>query len=230
MKNLRRIHIFNDGRSYEQKKIYNRNTIWYFDPGAFVGMKNLTEINMPYLDMHGHITSEFVSALQNLRYLNLAHNRIDYDLPHDNWSPLLEIIELNDNRLQGRFPKSWITSLPNLQYVSVANTRMGNNGQYPLEILSGSQQLKAIDMANCSFGGVFPWEYFNPEQFQQLEYVAVNFNAKIEMPDICERNYYCFKDVMISGKDANKKIFLEQEVLDLIEKSTETFEEPILDL
>ena len=48
---------------FENKKINNRNTIWYFDSEAFVTMENLVEINMPYLDMHGMLTPNFINSL-----------------------------------------------------------------------------------------------------------------------------------------------------------------------
>ena len=63
-----------------------------------------------------------------------------------------------------------------------------------------------------------------------MEYVAVNFNDGVIVPDICARLAYCFKLTVLKGIDANKQNFLEKEIVNLIEESITDFEGPIVDL
>ena len=38
---LKYLNIFNDGRLYEQKKVYHRNTLWKFEPDIIAPLVNL---------------------------------------------------------------------------------------------------------------------------------------------------------------------------------------------
>lgn len=79
---LKYLNIFNDGRVYEMEELPHKNTIWILDSTVFSSLSNLEEINMNNLDMLGKIDAEFVSALPNLKYLNLAHNQLSGELPN----------------------------------------------------------------------------------------------------------------------------------------------------
>ena len=94
----------------------------------------------------------------------------------------------------------------------------------------GAQNLLGIDFSGNEFKGNFPYEYFQEDTFQVLEYVSVNFNNGVEVPDICVRLPYCFKRTIMMGIDANQENFLEREIISLIESSIDTFEGPVVDL
>jgi len=154
------VNIFNDGRMWEQKKVYHRNTLWKFDPNIFAALTDLEEINMSFLDMIGWINGDMINNCPKLKYINLSNNRLIRELPQTaNWETLtnLRIIELNDNHISGAVPSSW-QKLKNLEYVTVANTLMGD-GIYEIPILYAAQQLRAIDFSACRFVGRFPKEY-----------------------------------------------------------------------
>lgn len=146
----------------------NVNTIEFFNADLFSGLKELTEFSMPYLDMYGYISPSFIEGLQKLEYLNLSHNKLVSQLPNNGWSKNLQIIELNDNQFYGSIPVDWTSfenGLPRLEYVSLSNTNMGSEGEFKIQVLWGSQALKAVDMSSCEFSGDFPSEYFEPEFF-----------------------------------------------------------------
>lgn len=78
---LRHLSIFNDARSYENEALHHISTFYAFDPQLLAPLTKLEEINMQWLDMFGFISVDFVKNLKNLKYLNLAHNRLSDSLP-----------------------------------------------------------------------------------------------------------------------------------------------------
>ena len=141
------------------------------------------------------------------------------------------MIELNDNMFTGKVPSNW-QNLQNLEYLNLANNKFGVDirGRYPIPILVNAQNLRGIDFSANEFEGPFPYEYFSETQFQLLEYVAVNFNKGVKVPDICARLAYCFKPTVTQGIDANQENFLETEIANLIDRSTEDFDGLVVDL
>ena len=73
-------------------------------------LTQLEEINLSHLDMTGTIDYDFVEELPNLRYLNLANNKLMGDLPNiDDWRNMRELrmLELQNNSFTGRIPQIW---------------------------------------------------------------------------------------------------------------------------
>ena len=46
----------------------------------------------------------------------------------------------------------------------------------------------------------FPWAYFDKNSFYELEYVNVNFNPSMEIPEQCSRYAYCLKRTLIDNE------------------------------
>ena len=87
----------------------------------------------------------------------------------------------------------------------------------------GSRNLVAADLSNNVFEGPYPLEYFNSDSFLKLEFVMANFNKGVRPPDVCVRYSICFKLQVQASRDANTFSFLEQEVVDIIDSSTDEF-------
>ena len=89
LEHLRFVNIFNDGRNFEQEKVYHMNSIWVFDSKIFSYLPNLEELNLVHLNMQGYISEDFVNNCKNLKYLNLAHNNLTGTLPDiEAWSEM----------------------------------------------------------------------------------------------------------------------------------------------
>lgn len=63
-----------------------------------------------------------------------------------------------------------------------------------------------------------------------LDYISANLNSLVKVPDICSRGAYCFKRVVLEGKNSNLLNFLDTELVSLIEESIDEFEYKTLDL
>ena len=84
--------------------------------------------------MYGFFAAEWVVGLKNLRYLNLAFNRMEGEIPDvDGWMQWdhLEILELNNNNFSGILPTKW-DHLYNLQFINVANNSLGDAKPMPV--------------------------------------------------------------------------------------------------
>lgn len=94
---------------------------------------------MNYLDMEGFINTEMLTQLTKLKYLNLAHNRLRYEIPDVAPSIYLKMIELNDNLFEGKVPEAW-NNLYHLEYISLANNKFGKHsrGNYPVPIFKNA--------------------------------------------------------------------------------------------
>ena len=142
----------------------------------------------------------------------------------------MRFIELNNNNFSGPLPSIWTESFPYLEFLNLQFNSFGAHEQ-AIPILSASQKVIALDFSNNMFYGGFPEGYFSAQEFQTLEFVSAKFNNYTEkIPDLCAEQYYCNKKRRGSARDANEMLFLEQEVLDLIEVSNGNFERKSLDL
>ena len=49
-------------------------------------------------------------------------------------------------------------------------------------IFTNSQRIQAIELSENNFNN-FPWEYFDNTKFHELEFVNVNFNPNMVIPE-----------------------------------------------
>ena len=100
----------------------------------------------------------------------------------------------------------------NLSYNSMTGTVL---------ILEAAQKLEGLELSGNELT-TFPWEYFDVEKFQRLEFVNVNFqNSNIVIPEACIRFAYCFKRNLLVHKDGNEYLTVDPELRDLIERSAD---------
>jgi Leucine-rich repeat (LRR) protein len=155
----------------------------------------------------------------NLKHLNLAYNQLGLSLPLGGWANLqnLESIELQNNRLTGLIPADMKT-LKSLRYVNLSKNNMTGN----IPIFLAAQKIEGIDLNNNQFQR-WPEEYFATDSFRHLEFINVNFNPLIVIPEVCRRTAICFKKTVLESKDANLIPAVEDSMDDLIMRSIDTF-------
>ena len=155
-------------------------------------MSNLEEVNLAWTEMKGYITED-LKALTKLKYINLSHNELNSEFPDfEEWKDFvdLEIIEISHNDLFGEIPSNW-AYLPSLVYINAANNMFIEDYQ-PLPLFNSSVRLEGIDLSNNNLK-TFPYAYFEPDTFRRLEFVNINGNPQLKMPEVCVRSYFCFK-------------------------------------
>ena len=131
LNHLKHFTLTNDGREHEGLPNPHMNTIYLWNNNAIKTLTNLEEINMQHLHMRGVLDAS-ITNLVNLRYLNLAYNKLSGSLPNvNNWMDMqnLKMIELEGNLFTGSLPDHW-KFLPNLEYVDVSNNKF--TGSIPI--------------------------------------------------------------------------------------------------
>ena len=123
------------------------------------------------------------------------------------------MIEFQFNKITGIIPDDW-KYLTKLTYVNLSDNQM--TGLIP--ILWGAQKLEGLDLTNNNLQK-FPWEYFAESKFQKLEFINVNRNPYVEMPEKCIRHMYCYKRTLTTFGDGNDLIRVDVGHTDLIERS-----------
>ena len=194
LKNLKYLAIFNGDVEFEWNENFNANSINAFPPDEVIKeLTNLEEINFYLAQINGAIGTGIFS-LTKPKYLNLAYNKMTGSLPSGNWGNLanLEILELQNCSFTGAIPDD-LNVLPSLSYINLSNNNL--TGQIP--IFENSQQLVGVDFSQNNLYR-WPEEYFDKEQFLNLEFCNANFNADVTVePEICKRTHYCFKQAVL---------------------------------
>ena len=142
-----------------------------------------------------------MTDLKKLKYLNLSNNAISSGLPdNEDWADFtqLEIVELQFNDFFGNIPINW-QYLPALTYVNLSYNRL--SGTIP--VLSSAQKLEGFDLSGNNLNDEFPWAYFAADSFQKLEFMNVNFNPFVAVPEGCIRHAYCYKRTLMTTGDGN---------------------------
>ena len=80
---------------------------------------------------------------------------------------------------------------------------MFGDNMYPMPIFSSATNLIAADVSANNFTGEFPSEYFDLNSFIYLEYLSVSFNEGTTVPIICSKQAFCFKRVVLEGRNSN---------------------------
>ena len=92
-------------------------------------------------------------------------------------------------------------------------------------ILEAAQRLEALDFTGNSLSR-WPEEYFSSENFDRLEYINVNFNLDIIMPEVCVRTAFCFKKTYLESRSGNDVVAISDDQDDLISRSQDSLVYP----
>ena len=168
---------------------------------------DLEELNLSKVEMSGALSkgaglSTNILGLKRLKFLNLSNNRLKGPIvDEEGWADFtqLEMIELQNNRFTGEIPRNW-AYLTELTYVNLSNNTF--TGTIP--VLRGAQKLEGIDFGSNTLADDFPWAYFAEDSFQKLEFINVNFNPKVKVPESCIRFAYCYKRTLMTTGDGNQ--------------------------
>ena len=103
-----------------------RNQIEFFSDGAFYIQDGVIEEISLDRNRITAVRKGWLYGLENLRYLSLAYNRIDY-IASDGWDPLkkLEELDLRSNKLQ-LLDRESLCSLPELRHLSLQDNRISH--------------------------------------------------------------------------------------------------------
>ena len=74
-------------------------------------------------------------------------------------------------------------------------------------------------MSGNNLNDEFPWAYFASDSFQKLEFINVNFNPFVEVPESCIRHAYCYKRTLMNTGDGNELPRVDPNLDNLISRS-----------
>jgi hypothetical protein len=94
-------------------------------------------------------------------------------------------------------PEDW-AFLTELKFVNLSRNLLAG---YVL-ILDAAERLEGLELSDNNLSR-FPKEYFSEDRFHKLEFVNVNFNSEIVMPEECIRQAFCFKKTLIYKQQGN---------------------------
>lgn len=196
-----------------------------FFPPVIYELTALETLDIVRFGIQGSLNGGDMLKLNKLRRLNLAENQITGGMPQgDGWLQWtqIEVIELQGNRITSSIPKQW-SHLKTLRYVNLSR----NIFTGPIPIFTEAQRLEGLEFSENNLS-VFPWAYFDPNSFPLLEYINVNFNPEIVVPEQCFRYAFCFKKTLIQNDQGNDWHKVPDDTRDLIRRSTDTMEYPYL--
>lgn len=165
-------------------------------PASFAKCRSLQVLNLGINQLSGDFVVTVVSNIYSLRVLRLPFNNITGANPLPSLAagcPLLEVIDLGSNELNGEIMPGLCSSLPSLQKLLLPNNYL--NGTVPPS-LGNCGNLEVIDLSFNLLVGQIPPEILLLPRLVDLVMWANNFSGQI--PDTLCSNSTTLETLVIS--------------------------------